>query len=59
MQRAFHPCRNFQLNWRTPAGEDWESDNEESRDPYPVVTDQIVEYLAHLKTSERRFGTAS
>jgi hypothetical protein len=30
---------------QTPAGEDWDADNEESREEYPVTEDEIVEYV--------------
>ena len=33
---------------QTPAGEDWDEDDEELRHPYPVADDDIVEYLKDM-----------
>jgi hypothetical protein len=32
---------------RTPEGEDWDCEDEEEREPYPVFTRDIVEYLVN------------
>jgi hypothetical protein len=32
---------------QTPSGEDWDAEDEKSRDEYPVVVDEIVDYLTN------------
>jgi hypothetical protein len=40
------PVYECEAIWlQTPEGKDWDAEDEESRDRYPVVEDEIVEYL--------------
>jgi hypothetical protein len=32
---------------QTPSGEDWDAEDEKSREEYPVVVDEIVDYLTN------------
>jgi hypothetical protein len=32
---------------QTPAGESWDTEDEESREPYPVLADEVVGYLTN------------
>lgn len=42
---ALEPFEREAIWLQTPEGDDWACDDEESREPYPVVNDDIVAYI--------------